>query len=524
MYEIKKFAYKKENFGKLKEYRFGANWPIVYILEDGKEAYIGESVSAYKRANQHFEKAERSKLNNMYVIADEEYNKSATQDIESSLIKYMSGDGKYLLQNANFGIQESDYYDRERYRAKFETIWKELQKLNIVEKDLVQVENSDLFKYSPYKALSDDQLEVVKNILDLIKNGIQRPNVVSGEPGTGKTIVATYLVKLLKSKNWSKDLNVGLVIPMTSLRSTLKRVFRSVKGLSPSMVIGPNDVVKQKYDILIVDEAHRLQRRVNLPNYSEFDRINADLGLDKDNGTQLDWIMRSSKYQIFFYDRNQSIKPADIQHKEFEQYNVIPHTLTSQMRVKGGDDYIKYIRDILNVTPTHPNKFYQYEFKLFDKVADLVSAIAEKDKTAGLSRLLAGYAWKWETNGNTEIDYDIEIEGVKLRWNSVTKDWVNSPNAVNEVGCIHTIQGYDLNYAGVIIGPEMSYDESTKSIVIDKSKYLDFNGKRAISDPKELESYIKNIYKTLLTRGILGTYVYIVDEKLRNYMREFFYN
>lgn len=524
MYEIKKFAYRKELIGKLKRYRFGTNWPIVYILEDGKEAYIGESVNAYKRASQHFERAERSKLKNMYVIADEEYNKSATQDIESSLIKYMSGDGKYLLQNVNFGIHESDYYDKERYRAKFETIWKELQKLDIVEKDLVQVENSDLFKYSPYKALSEDQLEVVRNILDLIKNGVQRPNIVSGEPGTGKTIVATYLVKLLKSKNWSKDLNVGLVIPMTSLRSTIKRVFRSVKGLSPNMVIGPNDVVKQIYDILIVDEAHRLQRRVNLPNYSGFDRINADLGLDKYNGTQLDWIMRSSKYQIFFYDRNQSIKPADILHKEFEQYNAIPHTLTSQMRVKGGDDYIKYIRDILNVTPTHPNKFYTYEFKLFDKVIDLVSAIVEKDRAVGLSRLLAGYAWKWETNRNTNIDYDIEIEGVKLRWNSVTKDWVNSPNAVNEVGCIHTIQGYDLNYAGVIIGPEMSYDESTKSIVIDKSKYLDFNGKRAISDPKELESYIKNIYMTLLTRGILGTYVYIVDEKLRNYMQKFFYN
>jgi len=524
MYEIKKFAYKKESFTNLKKYRFGANWPIVYILEDGREAYIGESVSAYKRANQQFERANRSKLNNMYIIADEEYNKSATLDIEALLIKYMSGDGKYLLQNANFGIQESDYYDRERYRAKFETIWKELQKLNIVENDLIQVENSDLFKYSPYKALSEDQLGVVKSILELIKNGIQRPSVVTGEPGTGKTIVATYLVKLLKNKNWSKNLNIGLVIPMISLRSTLKRVFRSVKGLSPKMIIGPNDVVKDKYDILIVDEAHRLQRRVNLTNYREFDKINLELGLDKYKGTQLDWIMKSSKYQIFFYDKYQSIKPADIQYREFEQYNAISHTLISQMRVKGGDDYIKYIRDILNVISPHPNKFYEYEFKLFDKVTDLVKAIKEKDQAIGLSRLLAGYAWKWKTKSRNEIDYDIDIDGVKLRWNSVTKDWVNSPNAVNEVGCIHTIQGYDLNYAGVIIGPEMSYDESTKSIVIDKSKYLDFNGKRAISDPKELESYIKNIYKTLLTRGILGTYVYIVDEKLRKYMRPYFYN
>ncbi len=336
MYEIKRFDYKKDQFEKVKSYRYGKNWPIVYILKDGKEAYVGETTIAYKRAAQHFERAERSKLKSMYIIADDEYNKSATLDIESLLIKYISGDGKYLLQNANFGIQESDYYDRERYIAKFETIWSELQKLNIVEKDLVQVENSDLFKYSPYKALSEDQLEVVKKILDLIKGNVQQPNVVSGEPGTGKTVVATYLVKLLKSKNWSKSLKVGLVIPMTSLRSTLKRVFKSIKGLSPNMVIGPNDVVKDEYDVLIVDEAHRLQRRVNLQNYTEFDRINASLGLDKDKGTQLDWIMRSSKYQVLFYDQNQSIKPADILHSEFSQYNAIQHTLTSQMRVKGG--------------------------------------------------------------------------------------------------------------------------------------------------------------------------------------------
>lgn len=108
-----------------------------------------------------------------------------------------------------------------------------------------------------------------------------------------------------------------------------------------------------------------------------------------------------------------------------------------------------------------------------------------------------------------------------MRWNSVTEDWVNSPNAVNEVGCIHTIQGYDLNYAGVIIGPEISYDESKREIVIDRDKYLDFNGRRAISDPRELEIYIKNIYKTLLTRGIYGTYVYVVDENLRRYLKRF---
>ncbi|WKZ31125.1 MAG: DUF2075 domain-containing protein [Candidatus Dojkabacteria bacterium] len=522
MYEIKKFNYRKDQFTNVRDYRYGENWPIVYILEDGKEAYIGETTAAYRRASQHFEKADRAKLNSMYIIADDEYNKSATLDIESSLIRYMSGDGKYLLQNANFGIQESNYYDRERYQAKFETIWKELQKLKVVDNDLVQIQNSDLFKYSPYKALSQDQLDVVDKIMSSIKFGERIPHLVSGEPGTGKTIVATYLVKALSMKKWSKDLEIGLVIPMTSLRKTLKRVFRNIKGLTPGMVIGPNDVVRKKYDILIVDEAHRLQRRVNLTNYRDFDKISASLGLEKDSATQLDWILQSSKHQVLFYDKYQSVKPADIKYNALDNISFVNHKLTSQMRVNGGMDYIEYIRDILNCSNPYPNKFYTYEFKLFNNIKDMVLAIKEKDYDYSLSRILAGYAWEWKTKGNNEIDYDIEIDGTRLKWNSVTEDWVNSPNAVNEIGCIHTIQGYDLNYAGVIIGPEISYDKNKHKVVVDKSKYLDFNGKRAISDPAELEAYIKNIYTTLLTRGINGTYVYIVDDSLRQYMSQYF--
>ncbi len=104
---------------------------------------------------------------------------------------------------------------------------------------------------------------------------------------------------------------------------------------------------------------------------------------------------------------------------------------------------------------------------------------------------------------------------MKLVWNSTNIDWVSSENSINEVGCIHTIQGYDLNYAGVIIGPELSYDDTIHQIIVDQKKYKDINGKRSITEPSELRQYILNIYKTLLTRGIKGTYVYIVDEKLR---------
>ncbi|MBD3280618.1 hypothetical protein GF389_03785 [Candidatus Dojkabacteria bacterium] len=132
MYEIKKFKFKKDRLGSIRNYRYGENWPVVYILENGKEAYIGETNTAYRRSNQHYGNTERSKLESLFIIADDEYNKSATLDIESSLIRYMAGDGKYLLQNGNSGIQESNYYDRERYQAKFEIIWDELKSCELL--------------------------------------------------------------------------------------------------------------------------------------------------------------------------------------------------------------------------------------------------------------------------------------------------------------------------------------------------------------------------------------------------------
>ncbi|MCC7304218.1 hypothetical protein IT418_02285 [bacterium] len=156
MYEIKEFQYKKSALDHLRTYKHGLNWPIVYILNGGKEVYIGESTSAYKRANQHLEKPQKAKLDKMFILADDEYNKSATLDIESLLIKYMAGDGKFLLQNSNHGIQDSEYYDKERYRAKFELIWQDLRHLKLADKTLEQIENTDLFKYSPYKSLTED--------------------------------------------------------------------------------------------------------------------------------------------------------------------------------------------------------------------------------------------------------------------------------------------------------------------------------------------------------------------------------
>ncbi len=518
MTQIKNFPFSKDKINELKNKEFGTNWPSVYLIENQKEMYVGETVDIYNRALQHLENTDRTRLNKLHVITDEEFNKSATLDIESSLIQYIAADGKYLLQNGNRGLLNHNYFDKQKYQAKFELVWEQLKKLNLVSNDLIQIRNTEIFKYSPYKALTEEQITIVESLLDFINTDKATTFIINGGAGTGKTILAIYLMKTLVEFEATKHLKVALVVPMTSLRDTLRKVFKGVKNLKPSMVIGPSDVVGGNFDILLVDEAHRLKKRKNITNFMSFDIANKKLGLGSD-GTELDWILLSSKQHIMFFDKNQSVRPSDIHFTSFENLNSMTFELKSQIRVGvngEGDKYIELINSIFDKTPYSKPDFKDYDFRVFAKLEDMVSVIKEKEKYYGLARLVSGYAWEWQSK-NDGSKFDIEIGETKLKWNSTTKNWVNSPNAINEVGCIHTVQGYDLNYAGVIIGPELSFDFDKNEFVINASHYRDMNGKRGIEDPEELKRYIINIYKTLLTRGIKGTYVYIVDESLRRY-------
>ena len=522
---IEKFNFDKNEFDKIKSYRFGKNWPVVYLIKNKKEIYVGESINAYSRSKQHYENIERRKLNDLYIISDEEYNKSASLDIESWLIQFLSADGKFILQNGNGGLKNHKYYDREKYRAKFEVIWEQLRIQGIANSTIENLKNSDLFKYSPYKALTEDQLIIAKKIYQDLKNNQSNTYIINGKPGTGKTILATFLFKFLKEQESTENLTIGLVIPMTSLRKTIKKVFGKIKGLSAGMVIGPNDVIKKDYDLLIVDESHRLQRRKNIMGFKAYDKVNEKLGLHKES-TQLDWIMNSSKNQIFFYDPNQSIKPADIRYEDFAKLNSKQYTLISQMRINAGEEYINAIENFFDFKKSRTTQFANYEFKIFDNISEMQNEIKKKNDKHKLARMLAGYAWPWHTKPgkNSGKDHDIEINGHRMIWNSTPQDWVNSPNAINEIGCIHTVQGYDLNYAGVIIGPELSYNKETNEFFVNKELYFDVNGRSGVHDLNELKRYIINIYKTLMTRGIMGTYLYISDENLKELFKNYFKN
>ena len=522
-------------------------WPLVYVLSDGdtKTAYVGETTDAYSRMGTHLKHKTKSKLTSVHLITSEKFNKSATLDIESNLIKYMSGDNKFTLLNGNLGLANHNYYQKkEVYWDIFITIWNQLRAEGISKHSIEHIDNSDLFKYSPYKSLTKEQSQGLFQILQSLATGKYDNTIVEGGAGTGKTILAIFLFKMLSSQledfsfkefgaeeNTYLDLvnpKMALVVPMSSFRTTLKKVFKNIKGLSASMVIGPAQVSKEKYDLLVVDESHRLRRRVNLGAYfGAFDKACIALNLDKHNASELDWVTMQSKHTVLFYDEGQSIKPSDAKKEQFDLIKRDKNTsilkLKSQFRVKGGNAYVEYIDSLLHdKLKVDSSKFNskEYEFTMFDSLETMIEQIKLRDKESGLSRLIAGYSWEWKSNKDKNA-FDIKIDNTQLKWNGTSNDWINSDGAINEVGCIHTTQGYDLNYSGIIFGNEISFNPETKKIIVKEENYFDKNGKQSIKDPKELKAFILNIYKTIMLRGIKGTYIYVCDPLLKAHFESF---
>ncbi len=561
-----------------------SNWPVVYVLDNAShpqaagraslnDVYVGESLNVAARMRAHFDSLEKKHLRTIRVIVDETFNKSVCLDLESYLIRMLAGDGTYRVLNRNDGIIEADYYDRDLYRETFREVFDRLKLDGVFTRSIPEIENSDLFKLSPFKALSQDQAVAVEDILEGLFQDLERGTtstiVIQGDPGTGKTVVAIYLLKLLMDiakTTPAEDLNsdslfseffvdgyrelltdtrIGFVIPQQSLRESIKKVFRKTPGLTPEMVLTPFDVglSDEHFDVLIVDEAHRLNQRANQPSgvqNKKFQLITEKLfGSDDATKTQLDWIRAKSDHQIFLLDAAQSIRPADVPPELLAELVRTArearrhYPLMSQMRVKAGADYVNYVRRVLGTASAYGVQpavtrelFHGYDLRLFDSVAEMRDEIQRLDAQSGLSRLVAGFAWEWKTK-NDKSAYDIEIDGCQLRWNSVATDWIASRTSLEEVGSIHTVQGYDLNYAGVIIGPDLRYDPVNGRLFIDRGSYFDKKGKEnnprlgKIYSDDDLLRFVTNIYAVLLTRGIQGTFVYASDPALRAYLGDY---
>ena len=543
------------------------NWPVVYTLDGSGQIYVGESLNVAMRFRQHLESPGKAALTRARVVIDDMFNKSACLDLESFLIRLFAGDGRYDVINGNEGITDADYYRRDAYRATFREVFDALRERGLFTQGIAEIENSDLFKLSPFKALSEDQLTVVVDIVEGLFEDVERGTasriVIQGSPGTGKTIVAVFLIKLLRdiqgfdpsrprpemsafdeffTEGASQALDafrVGLVVPQQSLRRSIQKVFAKTPGLDAGMVISAFDVGADPghFDLLVVDEAHRLTQRASQgsgPRNKQYAEITAKLfGADDRTKTQLDWIMAKSTHQLFLLDRDQSVRPADLPGRVIDALvdgageRGRRYRLSAQHRVRAGADYVGYVRGVLAGVPMQPRDFGEYDLRFYDDFGAMRRAILDRDAEHGLARLVAGYAWEWVSKTDRDA-YDITIDGERLRWNTRPVDWVNSATSLDEMGSIHTIQGYDLNVAGVVIGRDLRYDRETGRIRFDRTQYRDRNGKAnnkqlglTYSDDQLLE-YVRNIYTVLLTRGIRGTYVYVCDPDLREYLRPFF--
>ncbi|MCR4687858.1 MAG: DUF2075 domain-containing protein [Lachnospiraceae bacterium] len=525
----------------LKTWNYGENWPIVYVYYNATKAYVGETLDARERTIQHSKEGAFADFTNVLYMTKKTFNKSVILDMESNLIKHMGTEGTRTLINGNHGIVNHNYFYKEAYEDDFKEIWNLLREKGIVSKSLIDIENSELYKYSPYKSLTSEQKDASYKILKKIteiNNATQKSLVeIIGGAGTGKTILAVYLIKLISDiksnlKVWnsiddandadiieklSKSLTgiekIGFVVPMVQLRNTMKEIFKSINGLSEDMIYSPEEVVNEsKFDVLIVDEAHRLYKRKHLPGahiYAKFDKINKELMGDdfkgnEDDLTELDWIIRSSRIQVLFYDNLQEIRSTDIGSVRFDEicapvlYDKIP--LVSQMRCKGGTGYYEYVKKILdnnNVESKEYVKIDNYDLKVVDSVDDLYNRI--KTYNDKLCKVVAGPGWS--------LEEDICIDNNVLHWG-------------DDITSIHKIQGFDLDYAGVVFGKEVFYNKSTKRIEVNKKELKDSFTKSDGDD--QMRRYILNIYLTLMTRGIHGTYVYAVDDDLREYLKEFF--
>lgn len=584
MNEIQEFAFNESGLQKLKETTKGTNWPVVYLIHDDNNLYIGETTSAATRMDQHLKNEEKKNLKVIEIVFDGRFNKSVILDYEQRLIKYCSVDGRFKnIMNKNKGQQAiHDYYQRKFYRNQFMVIWKEMIDRNLAKNSLEIIENKNIFKFSPYNALTGEQNEVsinvINEIIDSFSREINGVSLVHGCAGTGKTVLAISIINSLvnainiddsllnvKSDNFEDDIDenkrntllrlknyilterggnpfkIGFVFPMPGIRRTVQKVFKACgNGLVSEMVIGPTHVIKNDYDILFVDESHRLSKRKNLTGYKPFDDTSRALDLDPMETNQLEWVLKSARHIILFYDETQSVKSSDISHEDYKDtlakynYKTNEHTLETQMRCEGGDTYLQYIKDVMACRRKERENMENYDFMIFDDVEHLVETVRKKDDEMGLCKTVAGLSWEWKTKQKNKPkddmscydllvkngEYDILIEKHKFIWNLTNESWVTRQDSHCTIGCIHTTQGYDMNYVGVIFGKEIDYDFETNSIVINLDEYKDSKVK-ARTDEETLKKLIINTYTTILARGIKGCYVYAYNQNMQEYLKKF---
>lgn len=385
-------------------------------------------------------------------------------------------------------------------------------------------------------SLLDDQIVARNTILDKIKRleTFSRKSVilVKGGPGTGKTVIALHLLAMIagmKGKNIevhyatkSKPLLEGVKFNLPR-NSDAQLLFHNVTQYVPA-ICEENGI-----DVLLVDEAHRMTKSANTQFTKRANRT--DL-------LQVETLIRASKITVFFIDDKQVIRGLEVGStaliREYaKKYNAMIEEvqLTSQFRCNGSDNYLDWLEQVLyNRQATSAFDKKEFDFKIFDSPDELYSTIKEKNSLPQTTaRLCAGFCWPWSSDldSNGDLVKDVRIGSFAMPWEThkdIKKipagyvkwyEWAYKPEGIKQVGCIYTAQGFEFDYVGVIVGPDIVYNNYTGLVETNIKESKDPVLKRS---GEKVDEYIRNIYRVLMSRGMKGCYVYFCDKPLRTYV------
>ena len=390
---------------------------------------------------------------------------------------------------------------------------------------------SSMLKGNEEFVMIDDQKLVYESALSMARkshnDGNKRVLLVKGGPGTGKSVLAINLLVELTNENMVCSYVTKNAAPRNVYATKLSGDFRKTRinnlfKSSGSFV----ESAENEFDVLIIDEAHRL---------------NAKSGMFQNIGeNQIKEIIKASKFSIFFIDESQRVTLKDIGSiEEIQKYIGQANAesdlmeLESQFRCNGSDGYIAWLDDVLEIRKTANSDGFDldYDIRICDTPNEVRDLIFEKNKINNKARLLAGYCWDWIKEGKNKSDvYDITIpeHNFAMSWNlGNSQTWAIDSESVNEIGCIHTAQGLEFDYVGVIIGNDLRYENN--KIVTDVTERAKTDqsirgiNKLSKDNPEQAnkitDEIIKNTYRTLMTRGQKGCYIYCADKKLSDYLK-----
>ena len=348
--------------------------------------------------------------------------------------------------------------------------------------------------------------------------------IIKGGPGTGKSVISINALAKLTSERMNVKYVTANAAPRDVFQAKLKNL---VKGDSVKHLFGGSgsytESKKDSMDVLIVDEAHRLRMKS---------------GMFKNLGeSQAKEIINSAKLSVFFIDEAQKVTWSDVgEISRIKAYaaklgaDVELLELISQFRCGGSDDYMAWLDDSLGLQDVPENYFSRekFDFQIFDSASKLHDAIRKKNLVNNKSRIVAGYCWNWISKKDPKA-YDIVIpeENYQARWNlaSYGNEWIINPKSVDEVGCIHTCQGLEVDYVGVIVGNDLGVGSgklvtSPRGRAKSDKSLNGYVGERKLNPEAadaKADELIRNTYRTLMSRGMKGCYVYFTDPEVKKY-------